>query len=155
VQWFAQDIFPALRARFAELRFYIVGARPTPAVQALAQLPGVVVTGTVPDVRPYLAHATVSVAPLRIARGIQNKVLEAMAMAAPVVVSPQALEGIDATPGADLLLADGAGAFIETVAQVLARPDPGRGRAARARVESQYGWSANLAPVDALLEVHA
>ncbi|MBW8897819.1 MAG: TIGR03087 family PEP-CTERM/XrtA system glycosyltransferase, partial [Massilia sp.] len=99
VQWFAADIFPALRERFAGLKFYIVGSRPAPAVQELARLPGVVVTGTVPDVRPYIAHAAVSVAPLRIARGIQNKVLEAMAMATPVVVSPQALEGIDAVPG--------------------------------------------------------
>jgi sugar transferase (PEP-CTERM/EpsH1 system associated) len=155
VHWFAADVFPALRERFADLRFYIVGARPTPAVQALAQQAGIVVTGTVPDVRPYIAHAAVSVAPLRIARGIQNKVLEAMAMAVPVVVSPQALEGIDATPGSDLLLADGPAAWIENVAHVLERPDPARGRAARARVESQYGWAANLSPVDALLENHA
>jgi hypothetical protein len=67
-------------ARQAPSRFYIVGARPAAAVQALAQLPGVVVTGTVPDVRPYIAHARVAVAPLRIARAHPDKVLEAMAM---------------------------------------------------------------------------
>ena len=65
VQWFATDIFPALRAKYPDTRFYIVGARPSPAVQALAQQTGVVVTGTVPDVRPYIAHAAVAVAPLR------------------------------------------------------------------------------------------
>jgi glycosyltransferase involved in cell wall biosynthesis len=79
------------------------------------------VTGTVPDVRPYIAHAAVAVAPLRIARGIQNKVLEAMAMATPVVVSPQALEGIDAVPGSELVLADGAAAFADACAALLAK----------------------------------
>ncbi|MFL6706903.1 MAG: TIGR03087 family PEP-CTERM/XrtA system glycosyltransferase [Massilia sp.] len=152
VQWFAADIFPQLRARFADVRFYIVGARPNAAVQALAQLPGVIVTGTVPDVRPYLAYAAVSVAPLRIARGIQNKVLEAMAMACPVVVSPQALEGIDALPDADLLLADGAGAFTESVAGLLQTPNPHLGPVARAKVEQLYSWPSNLARIDARLE---
>ena len=152
VQWFAADIFPQLRARFADARFYIVGARPNAAVQALAQLPGVVVTGTVPDVRPYLAFAAVSVAPLRIARGIQNKVLEAMAMACPVVVSPQALEGIDALPDADLLLADGAAAFAESVAGLLQTPNPNLGPVARAKVEQLYSWPSNLARIDARLE---
>ena len=80
-------------------------------MQALAALPGVFVTGRVPDVRPYLAHATAAVAPMRIARGIQNKVLEAMAMARPVVVTPDALEGIAAEPGREVLLAEGAEAF--------------------------------------------
>lgn len=152
VQWFASDIFPALRERFADARFYIVGARPAAAVQALAQLPGVVVTGTVPDVRPYLAYAAVSVAPLRIARGIQNKVLEAMAMACPVVVSPQALEGIEALPGADLLLADGVEAFTAQVAGLLDTPNPQLGPLARAKVEQLYSWPSNLARIDARLE---
>jgi sugar transferase (PEP-CTERM/EpsH1 system associated) len=152
VQWFANDVFPHLRERFADLRFYIVGSRPSPAVQALAQLPGVVVTGTVPDVRPYIAHARVAVAPLRIARGIQNKVLEAMAMATPVVVSPQALEGIEAVPGAELVLADGAGEFVESVSTLLEQQGSPLGPAARARVERQYSWPSNLACIGERLE---
>ena len=152
VQWFAADIFPQLRARFPDVRFVIVGARPTPAVQALAQQPGIVVTGTVPDVRPYIAHAALTVAPLRIARGIQNKVLEAMAMARPVVTSPQALEGIDATPGAELVLADGADAFVAAISTLLNQSDPAMGQAARARVERQYSWPSNLARIEARLE---
>jgi sugar transferase (PEP-CTERM/EpsH1 system associated) len=153
VQWFVAEVFPLLRARFADLRFYIVGARPTPSVQELARQPGVVVTGTVPDVRPYLAHAAVAVAPLRIARGIQNKVLEAMAMAVPVVVSPQALEGIEAVPGADLLLADGAGAFAAAVSSLLTEETaPALGAQARARVERLYSWPSNLARIEARLE---
>jgi sugar transferase (PEP-CTERM/EpsH1 system associated) len=157
VQWFADDVFPQLRARFPELRFYIVGSRPAPSVQALAQKSGVVVTGTVPDVRPYIAHAQVAVAPLRIARGIQNKVLEAMAMATPVVVSPQALEGIDAVPGTELVLADGADGFVDAVASLLS-PQENRmggaaiGRAARTKVERQYSWPSNLACIGKRLE---
>jgi sugar transferase (PEP-CTERM/EpsH1 system associated) len=152
VQWFATDIFPQLRAAFPGLRFYIVGARPSPAVEALGKLDGVAVTGTVPDVRPYIAHAKVAVAPLRIARGIQNKVLEAMAMATPVVVSPQALEGIDAEPGTELILADGAAAFVEAVSNLLSRQADAMGRAARAKVERQYSWPSNLACIGERLE---
>jgi sugar transferase (PEP-CTERM/EpsH1 system associated) len=152
VQWFATDIFPQLRAAFPGLRFYIVGARPSPAVEALGKLDGVAVTGTVPDVRPYIAHAKVAVAPLRIARGIQNKVLEAMAMATPVVVSPQALEGIDAEPGTELVLADGAAAFVEAVSNLLSRQANAMGRAARAKVERQYSWPSNLACIGERLE---
>jgi sugar transferase (PEP-CTERM/EpsH1 system associated) len=152
VEWFAAEVFPKLAARFADLRFYIVGARPAPAVQALAKLPGVVVTGTVPDVRPYLAHAAVSVAPLRVARGVQNKVLEAMAMALPVVVSPQALEGIDAAPGADVLLADGAEDFAAAVIRVLGEDDLALRARARERVERLYSWPSNLANIEARLE---
>jgi sugar transferase (PEP-CTERM/EpsH1 system associated) len=152
VQWFAAEVFPQLRARFADLRFYIVGARPAAAVQALGQLPGVVVTGTVPDVRPYIAHAQVAVAPLRIARGIQNKVLEAMAMATPVVVSPQALEGIEAIPGTDLLLAGDAAGFVATVSALLTVTDAAIGRVARAKVEQLYSWPSNLARIEARLE---
>ena len=152
VQWFANEVLPQLRARFADLRFYIVGARPTQAVRDLEKLPGVTVTGTVPDVRPYIAYAQVAVAPLRIARGIQNKVLEAMAMATPTVVSPQALEGIDAEPGLDLVLADGAEAFAEAVGGMLHARQDAMGRAARARVERQYSWPSNLACIGERLE---
>lgn len=155
VQWFCDEVFPQLRTRFPELRFYIVGSRPSPAVQALGQQPGVKVTGTVPDVRPYIAHAAVAVAPLRIARGIQNKVLEAMAMATPVVVSPQALEGIDAVPGSELVLAEDAAAFADAVATLLTGLDSAAsaiGQAARAKVQSQYSWSSNLACIGENLE---
>jgi sugar transferase (PEP-CTERM/EpsH1 system associated) len=155
VQWFCDEVFPQLRTRFPELHFYIVGSRPAPAVQQLAQRPGVKVTGTVPDVRPYIAHAAVAVAPLRIARGIQNKVLEAMAMATPVVVSPQALEGIDAVPGSELVLAEDAAAFADAVATLLAGQESAAaaiGQAARAKVQRQYSWSSNLACIGENLE---
>jgi sugar transferase (PEP-CTERM/EpsH1 system associated) len=152
VVWFANEALPAIRRARPGAVFYIVGSRPTPAVQALAAIDGVRVTGTVPDVRPYLAHSAAVVAPLRIARGVQNKVLEAMAMGRPTVVTPQALEGIDAQPGRDLLLApeDGPG-FATTVLGLLGTDDGRVGRAARERVVARYGWDANLEPVAKVL----
>ena len=152
VSWFAREVLPVIRAAAPDVLFCIVGSRPAPAVQRLAELPGVMVTGTVPDVRAYVAYAALCVAPMRIARGIQNKVLEAMAMARPVLVSPQALEGIDAVPGRELLLADDAAGHARAALDYLNAPDPAIGAAARAKVEQLYGWESNLAPVSALLE---
>jgi hypothetical protein len=152
VTWFAREIFPQVLARHPGAVFAIVGARPTPEVQALASLPGVIVTGTVPDVRPYVHHAALCVAPLRVARGIQNKVLEAMAMAQTVLVTPQALEGIAATPGHDLLLALDADALAAAAIDALAAPQPAMGARARACVLAGYAWSSHLAKIDSLLD---
>src|SRR5690606_14562716 len=98
VRWFAADILPLVRRRHPAARFAIVGRAPTSEVRALETLDGVTVTGEVPDVRPWLAAADVIVAPLLLARGVQNKLLEAMAMARPVVASTAAATGIDAMP---------------------------------------------------------
>jgi sugar transferase (PEP-CTERM/EpsH1 system associated) len=153
VSWFAEAILPRLRAgRSPAPEFHIVGANPVPAVQALARLPGVHVTGTVPDVRPYVAHATCAVAPLRIARGIQNKVLEAMAMARPVVATPQAFEGVRARPGEHLLVAEDAAGMAAAVAAVLDGAHPSLGTAARAAVAAGHDWAATLAPLDRLMD---
>lgn len=150
VIWFAREVFPAFRAQFADLHFYIVGSNPSAEVKALAGN-GIVVTGFVADVRPYLAHAALSVAPLRIARGIQNKVLEAMAMAKTVIVSPQALEGIHAEIGRELIVAEDASAFIAHISAQLSRPDATLGLAARQRVERAYSWNTSLQGIDRLL----
>lgn len=152
VVWFAQTILPALRARYANVEFVIVGGRPAQAVRDLARLPGVTVTGRVDDVRPWLQHARLAVAPLRIARGVQNKVLEAMAMALPVVASPHALEGIQAHPGQDVLLADGTQDFIAVIGAVLDGQHAGIGTAARNAMLGHYAWDENLRRVDALLD---
>lgn len=150
--WFAKDILPLVQARRADARFQIVGARPVAAVTALASLPGVEVTGMVDDVRPYVAAADVVVAPLRIARGIQNKVLEGMAMARPIVTTPGALEGINAVSGRDVLTGADAGVLAEGVVAVLeGRAPAGLGPAARAFVLKNFEWSANLRALDALI----
>jgi sugar transferase (PEP-CTERM/EpsH1 system associated) len=151
VTWFADAIFPQVRRAHPQARFAIVGRAPIPAVQALAERPGIHVTGTVPDIRDWLAAATVIVAPLRLARGIQNKVLEGMAMARPVVASPAAAEGID--HAGTLCIAEGADGFVEAVLRLLAQQEAAAalGAAARAQVLARYGWNARLAPLDALL----
>ncbi|KXU32035.1 glycosyl transferase family 1 [Sphingobium sp. 22B] len=153
VESFARETLPAIRARCPQALFAIVGRNPTKSVQALAALPGVIVTGAVPDVRGWLAAADVVVAPLRIARGIQNKLLEAMAMARPVVASPQAAEGIDARDGEHLLIAADPGQEAETLLALLADPTRAAclGHAARSRMEERYRWSATLAKLPDML----
>ncbi|WP_116364736.1 TIGR03087 family PEP-CTERM/XrtA system glycosyltransferase [Parahaliea mediterranea] len=140
VSWFAREVLPPLRQRFADLRFYIVGSKPASAVQKLAALPGVVVTGRVADVRPYLQHSLAAVAPLRVARGVQNKVLEAMAMARPVLVSSAGLEGITAQDAREVLLAESADDYSRHLTAVIEGRHAGLGAAARARVRNDYSW---------------
>ncbi len=149
VIWFVADMLPALRQQWPQLCFYIVGRSPPPAVQALAG-PGVVVTGTVPDVRPYLQHAAVVVAPLRVARGIQNKILEAMAMARPVVAAQSCTQAISAELETELLAATTAAEFVTQVSALLHAPGRSAsvGAAGRARVLSDYSWSAHLSRID-------
>ncbi len=153
VRRFALEILPLIRADFADARFAIVGRSPNEAVRALANLPGVIVTGEVPDTRPWLAAADVVVAPLNIARGVQNKLLEAMSMARPVVASPQAVEGLSARAPAELLVADSNRETALAIKRLLTDADTAAamGRAARARVVSDYSWQAALRPMDKLL----
>jgi sugar transferase (PEP-CTERM/EpsH1 system associated) len=148
---FATHALPLVRQRCPQARFAIVGRNPDAALGSLGA--GVEVIGEVPDTRPWLARAAAVVAPLRIARGIQNKVLEAMAMARPVVASPAAFEGIDAAPGEHLIVADGWAAEAEAVAALIADRSRGDtiGAAARVRIIERYGWDARLAPLDRML----
>jgi sugar transferase (PEP-CTERM/EpsH1 system associated) len=157
VRWFATDILPLIRQRHPSANFAIVGRAPTDEVRALAALPGVTVTGEVPDVRPWLAAADAVVAPLLLARGVQNKLLEAMAMARPVVASAAAATGIDAVPGEHLLVADDAAGIAEAVCALFDdRATAAKmGQAARARMIARYGWEARLAPLGELLGLPA
>lgn len=151
VSWFASEVFPRVRRTCSSAEFWIVGARPAGTVRQLEKQEGVHVTGAVRDVRPYLAHAACVVAPLRVARGIQNKVLEAMAMAKPVVLTPVALQGLDAVPGVEVLSARDPEELSELVSAVLLERYRGIGHAARARIEQEYRWSQKLAVLDDLL----
>jgi glycosyltransferase involved in cell wall biosynthesis len=153
VVWFTKEILPLIKKEIPGIRFYIVGSNPTKEVLSLALDSSVTVTGYVPDTREYLNMATVVAAPLRIARGIQNKVLEAMAMGIPVVATPQAFEGIEAQPGRDLVLGENAEKFGESVIKLIKMVSLRRslGDNARRIVEKNYCWAKNLGRFDSIL----
>jgi sugar transferase (PEP-CTERM/EpsH1 system associated) len=153
VAWFAEEAFPRIRQAAEGVRFAIVGARPTRQVERLASLRGVEVTGAVEDVRPYVAHAEISVAPLRIARGIQNKVLEAIAMAKPVVATSAALEGLE-VPRDLRRGGDGAEELAEAALALLGSSEERRrvGTLGRAWVRENHDWARTLRPVLDLVE---
>src|SRR5688572_25928329 len=153
VAWFCREVLPEIQRRVPLARFAIVGSQPTPAVRELARLSGVTVTGFVDDPREWLRRAAVSVAPLRIARGIQNKVLEAMAMGLPVVGTRSATQGVDGVTGRDYLVAESADEQVEAVCALLEDGERASalGRAAREFVEAHYDWETCLQPLDALV----
>jgi sugar transferase (PEP-CTERM/EpsH1 system associated) len=148
-QWFVAEVMTALRHRFPAFDFWVVGAHPAARLRRLAR-GDVHVTGRVPDIRPYIAHADAVVAPLRTARGIQNKVLEAMAMGKPVVATPAALEGLDLKIGNDVLVASNAQQFANTIAKLFGGEMAELGVNARRRIVADYGWDASLRVLDGL-----
>ena len=152
--WFAEKIFPLVKASFPEATFCIAGRNPTESVLALKKINGVVVTGTVPDMRNYLASATICVVPLKIARGIQNKVLEAMAMKKPVIATSGAATGTKAVTGKELVIADEEEQMANEIIALLADPvrQSDMGRKARDYVEREHSWEANLARLDEIIE---
>ena len=149
VQWFVADVLPTVRASRADVRFVIVGSNPTEAVVSLGRQAGVEVTGRVPDVRPYLRYADVAVAPLRIARGIQNKVLEALAMARPVVCSGPAAEGLRDSADIAAATADDAPDFAR---KVLAALGGAERPSYREFVLRHYSWESQLEKVGHLID---
>jgi sugar transferase (PEP-CTERM/EpsH1 system associated) len=153
VEHFARAIFPAVRAQVPEARFQIVGRDPSATVRRLARLPGVEVTGTVPDVRPYLAGAAVVVAPFRISRGVPNKILEAMASAIPVVGTRTAFQALGATEADGIRIAESPPAFAAATVALLRDEEARReaGKRARAYVERHHRWERLAADLEAIL----
>jgi sugar transferase (PEP-CTERM/EpsH1 system associated) len=154
VLYFHDQVLPYIHERFPQVVFQIVGGRPTRAIRRLARSRNVTVTGYVEDVRPFLKRATVCVVPLRIARGVQNKILEAMAIGLPVVATRRAMEGINARPGEDVMVADNPSEFARSTIQLL-EDDQLRRRLsdnARRLVERTYRWDSCLQHLDHLLE---
>jgi sugar transferase (PEP-CTERM/EpsH1 system associated) len=151
--WYAREIHGRVRAACPSARFYVVGMNPTRRVRELAALPGVVVTGQVPDVRPWFQHASAVVAPLRIARGIQNKVLQAMAMERPVVMSRMSAASLSAIAGQELEVADEAGEFAAKIVALLRNPSlaEAMGLRARERILRDYSWQRTLERIETLL----
>ena len=152
--WFLRDIWPTVRTALPDATLAIVGADPARAIRAFDGEAGVVVTGRVDDVRPFVRGASVVIAPMRIARGVQNKVLEAMAMAKAVVATPAGLEGIDAQIGAEAVAAASVDAFAREVIRLVEEPETARriGEAARARILADYRWPTQLSRLDATLD---
>jgi len=144
VRWFAQEVWPRIAARRQDARFYIVGSRPTAAVRALGQLAGITVTGRVEDVRPYLAHAHAVAAPLRIARGIQNKVLEALAMEKVLLATPAAYAGVADFAGRQGCIDELPEVMAAEALRWLDAPQAVRVPAARAEVLSRHDWVRSL-----------
>jgi glycosyltransferase involved in cell wall biosynthesis len=142
--WFAREIWPAIRERVPSLEFCIVGARPTEAVQALREIEGVTVTGTVPDVRPYYQRALAAVVPLRTGGGTRLKILEAMAAGTPVVSTALGAEGLRVEPGEHYLMAgpDGAAMWVEAIAKLHTNPAECAALAERGlrRTREEYDW---------------
>jgi sugar transferase (PEP-CTERM/EpsH1 system associated) len=142
--WFARQALPEIRRLRPHFQFLIVGRSPSADVRALREIPGVVVTGTVADVRPYLRHASVSVAPLFLARGIQNKVLEALAMGKPVLASPAVMK----TFGSNVPIGLRCCKTPAEYARELSRGLRQAGTSIRADVTARFRWREKLSVVD-------
>ncbi len=151
---FCADVLPLLKARRPNIKLQIVGADPSARVRQLGEIDGVTVTGSVPDVRPYVTRAALTVAPLRIARGTQNKILEAMAMGIPVVCSSVAAGGVDALPGEHFITADTPQAQRDAILRILedCAERTRLARAGRERVLSNHAWPSSMKRLDAIIE---
>lgn len=152
--WFCDHVLPLLRARRPEVTLAIVGADPSLAVRRLGERPGVTVTGSVPQVQPYVTRAALTVAPLAIARGTQNKILEAMAMGVPVVCSRAAAGGVDAVAGEHLLVAQTPEQYRDAILRLLENPAE-RARfavAGRRRVLTHHAWASSMKRLDAIID---
>jgi sugar transferase (PEP-CTERM/EpsH1 system associated) len=153
VTWFCDEILPVVQAQIPAASLTICGNRPSAAVRRLAKHRAVTVTGWVPDTRPFLDRAEVFVAPLRMARGVQNKVLEALAMALPCVASTLAWRGTTVADGAGVMVADSAGEFAKRIIELLRNRELRSTMAAKARAvaEADYRWEAQMAALDRVI----
>ena len=154
-RWFCERVWPEIRRRRPDATFALVGSNPSTAARRLGELPGVKLVGPVPDVRPYLVKASLVVVPLQVARGLQNKVIEALAMGKAVVTSPQAAEGLAVEEGVHLRLARDPQEWVREIDSLFASPSQRArlGRAGRQYAEEHHRWEAQLAPLSQLLEL--
>ena len=152
--FFADDVFPRIREKNPAAKLMIIGAEPSTEIRNLARRQGINVTGTVPDVRAHVQRSAVSVAPLFIARGTQNKIIECMAMGVPVVTSPEAAGGVDAVPGEHVLVARSPEDYVEKVLTLMTDQLTRQrfGAAGRARVETHHSWANSMAKLDRIIE---
>lgn len=151
---FCEKVWPKLSAKKPELKLVIVGANPSDKVRELETLQNVKVTGSVPDVRPYVLNSALSIAPLNIARGTQNKILESMAMGVPVICSQQAAGGIDAVEDVHMLVARNTDEYVDKILDVTANENKRQqySEAGRQRVLTNHNWSHSMRRLDELIE---
>jgi glycosyltransferase involved in cell wall biosynthesis len=151
---FCRHVMPALRARIPAIKLSIIGAEPSAEIRRLGELPGVTVTGTVADIRPLVRQSAAAIAPLHIARGTQNKMLECMAMGVPVVCSRLTLRGVDAVDGEHLLAADSPQEYTEAIAGLLSNPErrAALAKAGRQRMIERHSWSKSMQHLDSIIE---
>jgi glycosyltransferase involved in cell wall biosynthesis len=151
---FCDRLLPLIRQRRPSANLIIIGANPSARIRKLAQIDGVTVTGSVPDVRPYVTKSTVSVAPLEIARGTQNKILEAMAMGVPVVTTPVAAAGVDVVTGEHLLCGETDQEISEMTLQILDSREKREtlARKGRQRILECHDWNSSMRQLDAILD---
>ncbi|MGB0713332.1 MAG: glycosyltransferase, partial [Gammaproteobacteria bacterium] len=151
---FCRDVLSRIQEKRPQTKLLIIGAEPTPEVRRLGNLPGVTVTGTVDQVQPWVAKSCISIAPLSIARGTQNKVLEAMAMGLPVVASPLAARGVDAVQGEHLLVADSPEQWTDALLGLLEQPEQRLALAAagRERIRTRHSWDAAMERLATLMD---
>ena len=151
---FTKHTWPLLLKRRPQLKLVIVGADPSKEVLALGKLPGITVTGSVPEVQPYVRKAVCTIAPLNIARGTQNKILEALAMGVPTVSSALAAGGVDAVPGEHILTASSPHEYAEAILRLVESPEERRrfSEAGRARMLSHHSWSSSMKRLDGIIE---
>jgi polysaccharide biosynthesis protein PslH len=151
---FAKRIFPLIKLHNPNAQFVVVGANPSQSIKDLEKIQGIKVTGTVPDVREYVSGAALTVAPLEIARGVQNKILESLAMEVPVVATATAAKGVDAIPGEHILVADDDQLFANQVIRIMDSKSLRRtmGEAGRLRVMDRHSWATSLDRLDAIVE---
>jgi sugar transferase (PEP-CTERM/EpsH1 system associated) len=153
MRFFTREVLPVIQRDNPQARLTIIGANPSAEIRSMGQLPGVTVTGSVKDVRPYVYRAAVNVAPLNIARGTQNKILESMAMGVPVVASELAARGIDAVAGEHLMTATTASDYATAVSRLMRSPDLRNqfSAAGRHRMETHHSWTKSMQRLDAII----
>ena len=154
VMWFATRVWPDIQSRYPQARFIVAGMKPVAEIRGLAGNRGVEVTGFVEDILPYYHQSNIFVAPLRIARGVQNKVLQSFACGIPVVSTSMGAEGIDCVHGKDILIADTSEQFIEKIERLLGDPElyASISRSALDLVKRDYSWDGRLKPFAEILD---
>jgi sugar transferase (PEP-CTERM/EpsH1 system associated) len=157
IHYFVREILPIIRRKRPDVKLRIIGSNPVRSVRELSQVPHVSLTGQVADVRPYLTDAAVSVVPLRIARGTQNKILESMAVGIPVVATPQAAKGVQAAVDRDLLVGADPACFAEAVLNLLESRSLRRSVAesARKQIETAHAWASSMKILETIIDQSA